>query len=114
MYLSMDGALGGGALTDGALSNSASAGLILGAGAVGSGLLVLTLTVLAVRRGARAEALERLGERTAPYPRSSIPYELPKQDSPALANGHSNGHRPPGSSAAGIPTTPYSPPDGDK
>ena len=98
---------------DGALSNTASAGLILGAGAVGSGLLVLALTVLAVRRGARAAKLERLGERSGPYPRSSIPYTLPRQDSPALANGRSTGHRPPGSPAAEIPTTPYSPPEGD-
>lgn len=112
MYPSVDGALG-----SGALSNTASAGLILGAGAVGSGLLVLTLTVLAVRRGARAaereRRQERLGERSGAYPRSSIPYKIPKQDSPALANGRSNGHRPPGSPAAEIPTTPYSPPEGD-
>jgi hypothetical protein len=38
-----------------ALSGTAATGLILGAGALGSGLLVLGLTVLAVRRGNRAE-----------------------------------------------------------
>lgn len=109
MYPGVDGAL----LGSGALSDTASAGLILGAGAVGSGLLVLGLTVLAVRRGARAAERERLGERSGAYPRSSIPYKLPEQDSPALANGRSNGHRPPGSPTAEIPTTPYSPPEGD-
>jgi hypothetical protein len=47
-----------------ALSGSAATGLILGAGALGSGLLVVGLTVLAVRRGNREEELRRRG--TAP------------------------------------------------
>ncbi|HTJ68271.1 MAG TPA: hypothetical protein VL551_12130 [Actinospica sp.] len=46
----------------GALSDTAATGLILGAGALGSGLLVLGLTVLAVRRGNREEELRRRGE----------------------------------------------------
>ena len=133
---------------DGALSNTAATGVILGAGALGSGLLVLTLTVLAIRRGARAEELERQRERPVrtaarsrtkraaavtavdelgahdPYPRQpysagepgshqpySRPYKVPKQEAHGLANGHSNGHRPPGTAATGIPTTPYAPPD---
>ncbi|HWG24617.1 hypothetical protein [Actinospica sp.] len=45
-----------------ALSGTAATGLILGAGALGSGLLVLGLTVLAVRRGNREEELRRRGE----------------------------------------------------
>ena len=43
----------------GALSDTAATGLILGGGALGCGMLVLGLTVMAVRRGAKAEALER-------------------------------------------------------
>jgi len=132
------------ATVDGALSNTATTGLILGGGAVGAGVLVLTLTVLAIRRGARAEALERARQRqvhttthsrpkraatgtavdelgahdgypSQPYsaqdPGShkpySRPYKVPRQE----AHGSTNGHRPPGSTATGIPTTPYSPPD---
>ena len=129
---------------DGALSDTAATGLILGGGAVGCGLLVLGLTVLAIRRGARAEALERqhrqrvratarsraraaapgtavdeAGAHDAyppqPYsahePKShrpySRPYRVPRQDT----HGTTNGHRPPGSTAAGIPGTPYPPPE---
>jgi hypothetical protein len=44
---------------DGALSNTAATGLILGGGALGSGLFVLGLTMLALRRNAREEARER-------------------------------------------------------
>lgn len=44
------------------LSSTAATGLILGAGALGSGLLVMGLTVLAVRRGNREEELRRRGE----------------------------------------------------
>lgn len=44
-----------------ALSGTAATGLILGAGALGSGLLVVGLTVLAVRRGNREEELRRRG-----------------------------------------------------
>ncbi|HEX4788285.1 MAG TPA: hypothetical protein VH372_07465 [Actinospica sp.] len=133
---------------DGALSDTAATGLILGGGAVGCGLLVLGLTVLAIRRGARAEALERQGGqrlRTAarsrskrvsasttavdelgahdayppqPYsahePASHKPYSrayrVPKQDSHAAST---NGHRPPDSTTAGLPTTPFPPPDDD-
>ncbi|HET9171431.1 MAG TPA: hypothetical protein VFN97_18470 [Actinospica sp.] len=47
----------------GALSDTAATGLILGGGALGSGLLVLGLTVLAVRRGAREERRRRAAAR---------------------------------------------------
>lgn len=40
-----------------------------------------------------------------PYSR---PYRVPKQESPRAAT---NGHRPPGSSATGVPTAPFPPPD---
>jgi hypothetical protein len=134
---------------DGALSDTAATGLILGGGALGCGLLVLGLTVLAIRRGARAEALERQQrqrvraaaahsrtKRSAagtavdelgaydPYPPQpysaqepnshkpySRPYRLPRQEKP---NGATNGHRPPDSTAAGIPSTPYTPPDDEE
>lgn len=127
----------------GALDNTAATGLILGGGAVGSGLLVLVLTVLALRRSAKEEARERQrrqrvraaarsrARRSAgtavdelgahdPYPPQpyspkepvshrpySRPYKVPKQES----HGKTNGHRPPGSAGAGIPTAPYSPPE---
>jgi hypothetical protein len=141
---------------DGALSDTASTGLILGGGAVGCGLLVLGLTVLALRRGARAEALERerrqrvratahtrskrasaaaaaaaatkgtaVGELGAhdPYPPQpysshepgshqpySRPYRVPKQEPHAATNGH----RPAGTNATGIPGAPYTPPDDEE
>lgn len=106
----------------GALSDTVATGLILGGGALGSALLVLGLTVLAVRRGNRAEAAERrraavaraLRDRMAappdhdPYPQQpyspreptshqpySRPYTLPKQGSAGVSNGHLNGHRAP-------------------
>lgn len=47
------------AVLDSALSDTAATGLILGGGALGCGILVMGLTVLAIRRGAKAEALER-------------------------------------------------------
>ena len=40
-----------------------------------------------------------------PYSR---PYKLPRQEPHGATNGH---HRPPGPSAAGLPGTPYPPPD---
>ncbi|MBR7837541.1 hypothetical protein KDL01_29955, partial [Actinospica durhamensis] len=39
-----------------------------------------------------------------PYSR---PYKVPRQEQ----HGSTNGHRPPDSTATGIPTTPYTPPD---
>jgi hypothetical protein len=48
-----------------ALSETASTGLILGGGALGCGLLVLGLTVLAVRRGAKEEQDARTAQRVA-------------------------------------------------
>jgi len=109
---------------EGALSNTAATGLILGSGAIGSGLLVLGLTVLAIRRGARAEREQRRRAATTraratgratdapgghdPYPRQpysaaeptshrpySRPYKVPEQGSPGLTNGHLNGNRAP-------------------
>jgi hypothetical protein len=130
----------------GALGNTAATGLILGGGAVGSGLLVLVLTVLALRRNAKEEMRERqrrqqvraaarararrsagtavdeLGahDRYPPQPYSpqepvshqpySRPYKVPKQPK-QQAHGATNGHRPPGSAGAGLPKTPYSPPE---
>ena len=134
-----------------ALSETASTGLILGGGALGCGLLVLGLTVLALRRGAREEQNARsaqkvhagaVGQRGGrpvrggrggrggrgagaqlphdPYPSQpyspqepkthkpySRPYKLPRQEQ----HGSTNGHRPPGPAATGIPTTPYTPPE---
>jgi hypothetical protein len=46
-----------------ALSQNADAGLILGGGALGCGLLVLGLTVLALRRGAREEEKARTAQK---------------------------------------------------
>lgn len=53
--------MGGGvyAVLDSALSDTAATGLILGGGALGCAILVLGLTVMAIRRGAKAEALDR-------------------------------------------------------
>ena len=133
-----------------ALSDNAAAGLILGGGALGCGLLVFGLTMLAVRRSAREEQEERatqkvvagaVGQRPGrargrgaragrvgagveaphdPYPPQpystrephthkpySRPYKVPRQEQ----HGSTNGHRPPDSTATGIPTTPYTPPD---
>jgi hypothetical protein len=138
--------VGGGVypVLDGALSDTAATGLILGGGAVGCGLLVLGLTVLAIRRGAKAEALERrhrqqvratarsraraaaAGSATdeagphdpyppQPYskhePKSHRPYARPYRVPRQEAHGATNGHRPPGSTAAGLPSTPYPPPE---
>jgi len=83
-----------------ALSDTAATGLILGGGALGCALLVLGLTVLAVRRGAREE---REAKKHLPY---STPYKVPRQEQ----HGSTNGHRPPNSTGSGIPSTPYAPP----
>jgi hypothetical protein len=123
-------------MVSGALSQAAAAGLTLGAGAAGCGLLVLGLTALAVRRGARAERPRkpaRAGTTGAaapgpepdaaavetgthdPYPpqpysahepRSHKPYSRPYRMPRQGQHGTTNGHSP----GAGLPSNPYSPP----
>ena len=106
---------GGGPVQPGvesALSNTASAGLILGGGALGCAVLVVGLTVLAVRRRASEEPVHpEQAARNEPgahdaYPQQpysaaepashrpySKPYTVPEQDAAGLRNGHLNGHR---------------------
>lgn len=115
-----------------ALSNAAATSLIIAAGAGGSFVLVLALTVLTVRRSERKADRERESQLATvgggngqdayppqPYsptePRShrpySRPYRIPRQDNGR--HGGTNGTRPNGSTGPHIPTTPWPPQDDD-